>query len=107
MNVTRPPKAETMGRRIAEEFCCDRCKAVWYVDVDSNAPQSDLHDPHLTVRYMSEEWRFDVLCDSCKKTCKNYVDNLLKNPRAKKKSEGKAKKEKAVKPPPSKDMDII
>jgi len=89
-----------MGKRIAVEYQCDRCKNTWYEDWDQDAQQPAKTPLSLSVTLGERKVHYDVLCATCTESCTNYVNaiskDLKRRPGAKKKGEGAE----APSPPP-------
>jgi len=84
-----------MGQRVAVEYQCDRCTTKWYEDFDLERKLPVKIPVSLALQLGERKVSFGVLCESCAKTCENYVNGIAKDL---KKKPG-AKKGSAAAPP--------
>lgn len=71
-----------MPRKTVVEMACDRCKRTWYPEVKKDAPEPTTPSAALIFRDEKGETvleeLYEVLCESCAGTVRNYLANISK-----------------------------
>lgn len=80
-----------MAKQQVVEVQCDRCKRKEYRSVT----QVEVPKTELELDFRGMKIKFDDLCEPCRTTISNYVDNIKKAPK------GKSPKRRAKKKDPS------
>jgi hypothetical protein len=77
-----------MARKAMIEIDCARCGIKEYQEAPDGKPaEKDTVD--LVVTFLGVTHQFDDLCSRCKATCKNYVESMVRDVKANKKSKGR------------------
>lgn len=83
-----------MAKQRVVEIQCDRCKRKEYRPVSKE--ESEVHKVELELDFRGIKIKFDDLCEPCRNTVGNYIENIKKEPK------GKSPERKAKEKPPAK-----